>query len=95
MKQLIEVDLDGGTLTLITELVVVSEKKPMDLSSFLTGDDCSLSTSVSTYISLMVMALLISAGNTARRVASRGFWCHLLSSTSYIIMSTPWDMSVC
>ena len=76
MKQLIEVDLGGGALTLIAELAVVSEKKPTGLSSFLTGDDCNLNTSVSTYISLMVVALLILAGNTARRVASRGFWCH-------------------
>ena len=66
MKQLIKVDIGGGTVTLIAELAVISEKKPKGQDSFLIGHNCKLSTSVGTYISTVVVALLIIAGSTAR-----------------------------
>ena len=93
MKQLIEVDICGGTVTLIAELAMVNQKGLRAKVAFLTGADYNLSTSVSTHISLMVVVLLILVGNMANRVASRGFWCHLMSSSSY--RSNPWDMYVC
>ena len=42
MKQLIEVDIGGRTVTLIAEVAVVSEKA-YRLQWLLTGGDCNLS----------------------------------------------------
>ena len=66
MKQLIKVDIGGGTVTLIAESAVISEKKPKGQDSFLISHNCKLSTSVGAYISSVLVALLIIAGNTAR-----------------------------
>ena len=76
VKQLIEVDIGGGTVKLIAELAVVSEKA-YKLQQLLTGGDCNLSVqSVDTHISLVVVALIILAENTARRAALIGFQLH-------------------
>ena len=66
VKQLIKVDIGGGTVMLIAESAVISEKRPKGQDSFLIGHNCKLSTSVGAYISSVVVALLILAGNTAR-----------------------------
>ena len=79
VKQLIEVDIVGGTVVLIAELAVVSEKA-YGLQQLLTGGDCNLSAqSVDTHISLVVVVLLILAENTPRRAALIGFGHHLIS----------------
>ena len=76
VKQLIEVDIGGRTVTLIAELGVVSEKA-YRLQQLLTGGDGYLSAqSVDTHISLVVVALIILAKNTARRAALIGFQLH-------------------
>ena len=80
VKQLIEVDIGGGTVMLIAELAVLSEKA-YGLQQLLTGGDGNLSAqSVDTHISLVVVVLLILAENTARRAALIGFRHHVISS---------------
>ena len=59
-------DIGGGTVMLIAESAVISEKRPNGQDSFLIGHNCKLSTSVGAYISSVVVALLILAGNMAR-----------------------------
>ena len=66
VKQLIKVDIGGGTVTLIAESTVISEKRPKGQGSFLISHNCKISTSFGAHIRSVVMALLILAGNTAR-----------------------------
>ena len=65
VKKLIKVAVGGRTVMLIAELAVVNEKSPKGQGSFLTGNDCQLSSSVAAHIRSVVVALLILARNTA------------------------------
>ena len=50
VKQLIKVNIGSGTVTLIAESAVISEKRPKGQDSFLIGHSCKCRTSVDAYI---------------------------------------------